>query len=504
MNDLIQEIERKGKGVALILVTLGSLTACSDLMEVDLPASLTGAVLEEAASAENQVFSVMAFFECSYSEVTYEALGFEDLWERLTGVSAPADYDYRTSSGACDSSDSNASYYRNLQVSRVMGENVYERLTNEWTDAEVPNRTKLQALAALYVAADIEVLGAFFCDMAFDAGPILSPTEVLTIGESWIATAMTHITSLGDFEIENDIATSAMTVAYGLRARMRWMMGDFAGAATDLANVPMGFEAKVTREPGVQRRNKVFQGGLANPWSGMFVGPFDWWTPQVIVTDKTNPVTGLTWPTIIPFTGYNDLGILPDGRAVRADGIPIRVGVDAGAANDETAVGGRVPLVVQRPLGGTIDASSPSKYTSEADDIPWISWREMWLIAAEIEGGQQAIDRVNDLRTWDGRNLPLVTYADPADATEIRYMIIEERRRELFAEGGRFWATKLQNLDLLWFPRAQGVFPTQGWTIYGGIRVLMDDGEYTENPNLELDDRGTGCTVAEGRPVLRS
>ena len=38
----------------------------------------------------------------------------------------------------------------------------------------------------------------------------------------------------------------------------------------------------------------------------------------------------------------------------------------------------------------------------------------------------------------------------------------------------------------------------------GGVRVTMDTGEYTENPNLELDDRGTGCTVAEGRPILRS
>jgi hypothetical protein len=501
MNHLIQKTKRKGKEVALILVTVGGLTACSDLMEVSLPASLTEQVLEDAASAENQVFSVMAFFECSYSDLTHEALGFEDLWERLTGVSAPADYDYATSSGSCDGSDSNAAYYRNLQVSRVMGENVYERLTNDWTDADVPGRAKLQALAALYVAANIEVLGTFFCDMTFDAGPMQSPTQVLSLGETWLTTAMGHITALGDFPIDNGISTSAMTVAWGLKARIKWLKGDLPGALADLANVPQGFEAVVSRETGPQRRTKVFSAGLDNPWSGMYPGPFDWWVPQAIVVDKNNPITGVPWANPIPFTGYVDIGLLADGRAVRADGLPIRVGVDAGAVT-ETDAGGRVPLVVQLPLGGTVLASSPSKYLSEGDDIPWISWREMWLIAAEAEGGQLAIDRVNDLRTFHG--LPLVTYLTGASsAQDIRYMIIEERRRELFAEGGRFWATKLQNLDLLWFPRNQGVMPTQGWSLFGGVRVLMDTGEYTENPNLSLDSRGTGCTVAEGRPILR-
>ena len=65
----------------------------------------------------------------------------------------------------------------------------------------------------------------------------------------------------------------------------------------------------------------------------------------------------------------------------------------------------------------------------------------MWLIRAEIEGGQRAIDLVNELRAADG--LPLVTYADPGDAKEIRYMIIEERRRALHLEA-RFFMTKAQ------------------------------------------------------------
>ena len=85
----------------------------------------------------------------------------------------------------------------------------------------------------------------------------------------------------------------------------------------------------------------------------------------------------------------------------------------------------------------------------------------MLLIRAEAAGGQGAIDLVNELRAAD--NLPRVTYLAGATATpqQIRYMIIEERRRALFLEG-RYFYTKLKNLDLLWFPRSAGQSPDGG------------------------------------------
>ena len=77
----------------------------------------------------------------------------------------------------------------------------------------------------------------------------------------------------------------------------------------------------------------------------------------------------------------------------------------------------------------------PIKYADEAADIPLVNWREIWLIKAELEGGQNAINLVNEIRAEDNRlfglELPLVTYADPSNATQIRYMIIEEKRRVL-------------------------------------------------------------------------
>jgi hypothetical protein len=122
----------------------------------------------------------------------------------------------------------------------------------------------------------------------------------------------------------------------------------------------------------------------------------------------------------------------------------------------------------------------------------------MRLIRAEIEGGQAAIDRVNELRALDG--LPKVTYANPGNAEQIRYMIIEERRRALYLEG-RYFFTMLKNPDVAWFPRAAGAAPGYGQQLNGGVRFVMPDDEFITNKNLTINDRGASCTPAQ-RPII--
>jgi len=152
---------------------------------------------------------------------------------------------------------------------------------------------------------------------------------------------------------------------------------------------------------------------------------------------------------------------------------------------------------VTLPIQGGPPGPVASRYLTDGDDIPLVNWKEMWLIRAELEGGQNAINLVNELRAADG--LPLVTYADPGNATQIKYMIIEERRRALFLEG-RFYLTKLKNLDILWFPRGEGHTTASKWQLNGGVRRLMPQNEYELNKNLSLESRATGCSVGE-RPV---
>ena len=182
------------------------------------------------------------------------------------------------------------------------------------------------------------------------------------------------------------------------------------------------------------------------------------------------------------------------------DGIPIRyAGSDVLLGNDIGVVTGAVPdpRVSHRQVeiqGKGGDGYVPTKYPEVNTDVPLVNWQEMVLIRAEGMGGQGAIDLVNELRAHEG--LPLVTYADPNNAEEIRFMIIEERRRALYNEG-RYFQTKLKNLDVSWFPRSVGGTRGFGHQYFGGVRFLMPDGEYVNNENLTTADKATGCNPNE-------
>jgi hypothetical protein len=150
----------------------------------------------------------------------------------------------------------------------------------------------------------------------------------------------------------------------------------------------------------------------------------------------------------------------------------------------------------------------PAKYSADSDPIPFITWREMTLILAEkantVDDDQAtAIAHINTLRAFHG--LPqisgslLTALTDGTnDQLEVRMTILEETRREYFAEGGRYWSVKIQNTDALWFPRKQARTPTQNYLIRGGVRLQFPNDEYTNNPNFNgLPDRGTVCAPEE-------
>jgi hypothetical protein len=73
------------------------------------------------------------------------------------------------------------------------------------------------------------------------------------------------------------------------------------------------------------------------------------------------------------------------------------------------------------------------KYTLPTSPIPIASWDEAQLIIAEARGGAAAVTAINRLRTKAA--LPLI----PAGTVLTQADIIEERRRELFSEGHRYY-----------------------------------------------------------------
>ena len=488
---------RRMPAMALTLGLSATFVACDSLLEVDLPSQLTDEALDDPTSAATQVSSAIAHFECGYSTYTYFIAGDEDSMDPQGGVyyaSGAHRFPAGTQTGNCDSNAQGTGHYTEWVVSRKMASDVYGRLTSDWSG--VVDSQELAAIAALYVAANVEIFGGLFCEMAIDEGPLLTPDATMDVADQWVQRALEIIASIDDFEMPYDITPEdggAEALAYALRSRILWAKGDLPGAAAAAVNVPEGFVAHVTRGGGLQRRNRVYQQGTSAGYSAV-AGVNDWWT------GAPNPATGLAWPAVIPFTGYLNLGILPtDGRAVWDDnGLPVRMAGPYLKLEDATAVMDTRVTHFTKSLGGGNTGEVPNKYTADEDPIPFVNWEEIWLIRAEAAGGQTAIDLVNDIRA--AHNLPLVSYADPGNATQIRYMIIEEKRRSLWLEG-RYIMTKIQNTDLLWFPRAQGITPSQGATYLGGVRRLMPNNEYELNPNLTLDDRATGCPPAEA-PVL--
>jgi hypothetical protein len=535
--------ERAARSVfrALILaVSLGALSACDSLLEVELPHLLTNDAITPVGSAEAQVNSAIALFECGYSEFATMTLGPEDAMQSIAGVGGGTHgYDHTPNTGACDTSSSSTSWFDNIMGARAIlvtqparlvptavgtvtgdfpvGKGVYDRIQDEWGVGAISQGRGelLSAIAAIYVAASIAHLGEFLCEGALGGSDLMTPGELLDLAETWVGTALGHIAANGDFEMPFGIAPSAQDMAIAMRARIRWANGNLTGAAQDAATVLAAdpeFTAWVTRETGETRRNKSYHMLTDISFSGM-LGINNWWSPAA---RSPNPVTGQQWPDPIPFTGYIFLGVMPDGRTLEAGNLPVRWAEETRDAADQpislgnTAVPEtRVPHIY-KSTQGPVNQEVPAVYDAEDDDIPYMTWEELKLIQADRElelGGaanlQNAIDLVNELRVDKG--LPeisgayLTTLTDGTDDfDEVRYMLLEERRREFFAEGGRYWSTKIQNTDVLWFPRLQGETPFQGYNLQGAVRQLFAGDEYEQNDYFVqrggLDARGTGCS----------
>ncbi|MCA9738781.1 MAG: RagB/SusD family nutrient uptake outer membrane protein [Gemmatimonadetes bacterium] len=416
--------------------------ACDTLLDVELPGSLTEQDLLTPSLAETLVLSAVADYECAYAEFAASVAGLEDVFWESTGwfTRAWAEYTVSSQNGALDTTpcgeiDTTSGFFTSFQSARFQAEQAHAQIS-DFDAAEVPNREKLLAQAATYAGYVYQAFGEHWCEVAVDLGPLMTPDQTLQRGEEWFDQALTHIQASGDF---STATTSSMRqLALLGRARVRFALGDLQGAAADAEQIPITFQASITRDAGVRKRwNQVYQHHTVNKYSTV-AGPVEW-QGQVVSQ------------------GYRNLTIAPNGDQTVDDGVPDP----------------RVPVVNTGGLGqdGVTPHWIQTKYNSHGDDMPMARWAEAQLILAEIEGGQQAVDRINALR--DVHSLPHVSSVD-------QETLIEERRREFFYEG-RFHADKLR-YDL-WFPRAQGFNHKN--IAYGPATCLpLSEQERILNPNI--------------------
>jgi hypothetical protein len=118
-----------------------------------------------------------------------------------------------------------------------------------------------------------------------------------------------------------------------------------------------------------------------------------------------------------------------------------------------------------------------SKYPAQDSPIQLASGVEAQLILAEAVGGAQAVQIINGLHARVG----LPTTFNSSDPAAIQAQIIDERKREFFADGHRVYDILRFNLPL--DPPAGAVSPQGGF--YGNQRCLpLPDVEKNNNPNF--------------------
>jgi hypothetical protein len=515
-------------------LSLGALSACDDLLDIELTHLLTEEAIAAASTAELQVMSAVALFECGSSTFGWVALGHEDVLESLAGVANTAHVWRETpGGGTCDTASTTQAWFDQFMGARTMistdpaklaptgqgyvgvgtAEGVYDKITDGRYQLGAAGE-RLAGIAAIYMAAVLKHFGEYYCEGAIDNSEPITPDGFLGMAEDWITNrALGHVAAFGDFALPNGAAPSAQNTAIALRSQIRWARGNLAGADADAATVlaaDADFTFWVTREGGEQRRNKTRHSASESRFSGM-LSPIDWWNPA---QQAPNPATGQLWTNPIPFTGYVFLSVGPQGETLGAGNVPVTwaqqtrdTNEDPIPLNNGSVVDTRVPHFFE---AGQFPGKreNPLYYLSDVDDEPHASWRELTLIRAEYAHAQSdlqgAVDFVNVLRAFHG--LPEISGAYETellgDASAVRAMILEEKRRELFSQQARYWSTKIQNTDLLWFPRRQGQTPGAGYNIQGGVRLPFPTDEYTANPNFAaLGDitavRGTFCDPAE-------
>lgn len=410
---------------AVIAAPIVGCNTISDALDVTAPDKIDASMLRDPAFAPLLVNSAVGDFECGYG--AFVAVGGM-MSDELLDVSITASrwpYDRRDvqtsdpaySTNPCD--NFTPGVYTPISTARFTADTV-AALLKVWTDQEVPNRTDLLAKALIYSGYDRIMLGELFCTAAIDRGPELTSADIFAQAEEKFTEGLAAAQAAGDADLTS--------LAYMGRARARLDQNNLTGADEDAKQVPPGFLYNATADitNGV-RTNRVYQ------QFNLHVASV---TPQFI---------GLTVPTA-------DGGTVPDTRI--ADSATGRNGADA-----------KTPM------------TASNKYPTGATPIPIGSYAEAQLIIAEAEGGQTAVNIINDLRVAAG--LPGAFQSSDADV--IKAQVIAERSRQLYLQGTRLYDMRRLNLPLVPAPGADYL---HGGTYGTQLCLPLPDVERNSNPNI--------------------
>lgn len=413
-------------GVAGVAVLLGACDGVSRLLEVQTPSQLAEDPYLVPQNASLISASAVADYECAlgaYIVVSGLASG-----ELVDGSQTAARWSYdRRAVLSSDATYSTASC-ENIGVYTPINTARYTndqavRVLEGWTDQQVANRQRLIATNAAMAGYSLILLGEGFCEGTINVGPSQTPLQLFDSAEVRFTKAIAAATAANDQNLLN--------LARVGRARARLNRGAMAGAISDASVVPVTFVYSATADVNSARRsNRIFS--------------------------QNNQAFAVT--------------VAPAYRAMTVAGNPDpRVRVTDGARN-------------------TADNQSrlwlQTKYTSLTANTTIASGVEAALIVAEAQGAALGAAVLNGLRARAGIALPPLTNAE---ITNYAATVAEERRRELYLQGNRWFDVKRLNLAL--DPANGAVYPVGAAQPKGGVYAdqrcwPLPDAEKLANPNF--------------------
>ncbi|HVS60839.1 MAG TPA: RagB/SusD family nutrient uptake outer membrane protein [Gemmatimonadaceae bacterium] len=410
-----------------MLATVLATAACRDItsLQQSNPGQLGSATLFVPANAQLIVNSSQGDFECAYNEyIVGSGLFMDELANAISSV-ANFDLDRRTvTAGApygtntCDSQQI-PGVYTPLAAARASNDTAVAHL-EAWTDAQVPNRSKLIGVASAYAGYSLILLGEGMCTAAINLGPELTSAQIFAQAKIRFDTAVAAATRAGD--------TRTLNFALLGRARTQLDLGNSATAASDAALIPSGFVVNIEHDPTQTRRqNLVF---IHTRQSGF----------SSVDTSIQNRYAATKDPRI----------------AVTSSG---KIGSDGNT------------LIVYPNKDATVTSLQAVAKYSEAQ-----------LIIAENDANTGNLNgAVGIINTLEAANGQPAFNPNPLTKTAVLAQIIEERRREFFLEGHRLGDIRRYGLPP---SPAAGAPYVVGGTYSGQSCFPLPDVERINNPSI--------------------
>lgn len=373
--------------LAVPLLLCSALAACDldNLLEVKQPGTVPVEALDDPALAATLTASVVSDFECAWSNYVAGTALLSDQFIQASGNLNQRNWGTRrvTADDASYAQTGCAGpygIYTTLHTARFQAEDVFRRLS-AFPDAAVPNKTTQLATVRVYGAYSLVALGEGFCEMAIDGGPLMTPAAVLRLAEERFTEGLALAEQAGSNDLRN--------MARVGRARVRLDLEDFAGAIADASGVSAGYTKNSTHDETAARRYNQLCNYLT-------CGSFG-----------------------------RHASIAPDYRDMEWDGVPdprVRVRTNNQLSFDNA----------------TVHWFPVDKATTRTAAQPIASYKEAQLIIAEAAA--RTGDLVTARRIINERHaaagIPGYDEEGTATQAEVVAQVIEERRRELFLEGG--------------------------------------------------------------------